>query len=245
MARNAIKRKVERIRLATPLQGRAGSMDVVFLDISLLGCRLEHPMPLRVNSVARLAFRWEGEPIEIEATVVRCSLATFASGPDGITVYHSGLKFSEAATEALLKLRELITAQISRALDEQKANARGDMPKFLSRMAIFSSGLLTADAAQLDDSWPQARSLPHVRIARERGYVTYTLEKGRWRKKRTRTADQPEEGFTVWAYEDDGQLEQLSKAYEVGNAELRSLIRACAELSLIVDDSIPPQRFSP
>lgn len=220
-------------------------MDVVFLDISLFGCKLEHHMPLRVKSQVRLSFRWEDEPIEIEATVVRCALGTFATGADGITVYHSGLRFSEADPSALLTLRELMTAQIARALDEQKANARGDLPKFLSRMAIFTGGLLTRNPAELDESWPRARSLPQVRIARERGYVTCTLEKGRWRKKRTRSPDQPAEGFTVWAYEDGVQLDQLLKAYEGGDPALRSLIRACAELSLIIDDSIPPQRFSP
>lgn len=246
MTKYAAKRKVERIRLAFPLMGRVGSLDVVVLDVSLLGCRLEHHFPLRVGNTVRITFRWEEKQLELEAHIVRCSLATFSSGAEGLTVYHSGLRFTPPSEGATLLLRDLIAEQISRALEEQKANARGDMPRFLSKMAIFSSGgMLTANAGEVAETFGAATSLPYVRIARERGYVTYTLDRNYWKKKRSRDAAQPDEGFTVWAYEDESQIEQLAKAYEKGDAEMRALIRICAEWSLIVDDSIPPQRFQP
>lgn len=246
MAKYTAKRKVERIRLAFPLIGRIGTMDVVLLDVSLLGCRIEHHLPLRVGGVVKLSFRWEEQPIEIESRVVRCSLATFSSGSEGLTVYHSGIRFTDPNGAAAIILRDLIAHQIARALEEQKANARGDLPQFLTKMAIFTSGgMLTANAGDVADSYRGATSLPYIRIARERGYVTYTLDKLHWKKKRSQSSDQPEEGFTLWAYEDEEQVAQLMQAYEKGDVQMRALIRICAELSLIVDDSIPPQRFQP
>lgn len=234
------RRRYERVRLDHPLQGTIGPQSVVIRDLSLLGCGLEHHFPLQIGSTIQLSFPFHGDIIQIQSAVIRCKLER-ALGERDLSVYISGLRFTESATWQVSVVRELITSQVARALDEQKANARGDIPKYLRSMAIFQDGILTAHPA-----YDEAQtSLPSMRIARARGYVRYSLEGGTWRKKKTSDPVQPAEGFTVWAYEDSEQLEQLCQAYQRTDPATRSLIRIIAELSLTIDDTLPPQAFQP
>lgn len=244
--RYAKRRRVERIGLGLPLLGRVGTTDVVILDVSLMGCQLEHASPMKVGLTTHLTFHWEEEPVTLDAEIVRCSLATFSSGHDAITVYHSGLRFIGSSNASADAIRRLILHQVADALEAQKANARGDIPRYMQRMQIFSPrGLLTADQAEVAKVFESTTGLPYMRIARQRGYVRWTPSNGSWRTIRTRSPEQPEEGFTVWAYEDEDQLRELAEAWSNATPEMRRLIRLCAELSLVVDDTIPPQKFQP
>jgi hypothetical protein len=47
----------------------------------------------------------------------------------------------------------------------------------------------------------------------------------------TDSPEQPNNGFTVAAYEDDEELESLCQAYEIADEEGRRLIQLVAELS--------------
>jgi hypothetical protein len=234
------RRRFERIRLSLPLQGSIGAHQVVVRNLSLIGCGIEHHFPLQVGTRVRLSFPWNGEMVSIESTVVRCKLEGSLVERD-LSVYSSGVRFAESSGWQVRVIREMVASQVSRALESQKENARGDIPKYLQKMAIFRDGILTAHP-DFDDSYT---SLPSMRIARSRGYVRYGLERGTWRKKKTQDPTQPPEGFTVWAYEDSDQLEQLCETYQRGDEDIRSLIRIIAELSLTVDDTIPPQAFQP
>lgn len=237
MGRYGKKRRVERIRVGLPLRGRVAGADVILLDLSFMGCRIEHTTPFRVGSKVRLSISWSGRAIDLECYVVRCALDTRAARHDSTTHYQSGLLFEQGVGDSSSVLREIIVTQVIEALEEQKANAHGDLPKWLRPDSNWRGDGGTGEAP--------FTSLPYLRIARERGYVTYVMGDGGWIKKRTREPEQPEEGFTVWAYEDEDELERLTRVYERSNAETRSLIRLCAELSLKIDDSLPPQRFEP
>jgi hypothetical protein len=234
------RRRYERIRLSLPLQGSIGAHQVVVRNLSLIGCGIEHHFPLQIGAKVRLSFPWNGEMVSLESTVVRCKLEGSLAERD-LSVYNSGVRFAESAGWQVRVIREVVASQVSRALESQKENARGDIPRYLQKMAIFRDGILTAHP-DFDDSYT---SLPSMRIARARGYVRYGLERGTWRKKKTQDPAQPPEGFTVWAYEDSDQLEQLCETYQRGEQDTRSLIRIIAELSLTVDDTIPPQAFEP
>lgn len=234
------RRRFERIRLSHPLQGTIGAHQVVVRDLSLIGCGLEHHFPLQVGAKVKLSFSWGDEIVNLDSSVVRCKFER-SLGERDLGVYSSGVRFSESSGWPVRVVRELVASQVNRALEAQKANARGDIPRYLQKMAIFRDGILTAHP-DYDDSYT---SLPSMRIARARGYVRYGMERGTWRKKKTHDPTQPPEGFTVWAYEDSDQLEQLCQTYQRGDPETRSLIRIIAELSLTVDDTIPPQAFQP
>src|SRR5688572_239250 len=170
----ARNRRVQRIHLAQPVVAKLGSTPVVLVDVSILGARVEHSTPLQAGGRARLSFRWDDEDISAECRIVRSRLERFSVGADGLTVYHSGLEFEEMPAEMKEKLKNIIARFISRALEEQKLNARGVMPEHdVAKMPIFRyGGQLTANPTDVAEALGSV-ALPTTRIAKESGYICY------------------------------------------------------------------------
>lgn len=239
-------RRVERVHLAQPLIGRLGSAQVVLVDISMIGARVEHYQPIHANGHAKLVFRWGDSEITAECRVVRSRLERFSVGADGLTIYHSGVEFEGLSPEAGEAILRLIEAFITRALEEQKLNAYGAIPEHdQESMPIFRhGGQITANAKDVSDAVGSA-ALPALRVAKESGYVRYSLDHRRWRKKRTSDPAQPREGFTISALEDPAQSELLCQAYESSDREGRRLIRLFAKLSITDGEGGSSGRFEP
>jgi hypothetical protein len=239
-------RRVQRIRLAQPLVARLGTTQVVLVDISLLGARVEHHTPLAAGSHTRFAFVWEDEEIAGDVRIVRSRLERFSVGSDGLTVYHSGIEFEHLPEEMRARLKRLIEIFISRALEEQKLNARGVVPQHdVAKMPIFRyGGQLTSNTKDVKEAIGSS-VLPTSRIAVESGYICFHFDRGGWRKKRTHDPGQPTEGFTISANEDHEQAELLCDAYAKSDLEGRRLIQLCAQLSIAEGEGILPGRFEP
>lgn len=238
-------RRVQRVHLAQPLFARLGATQVVLVDISILGARIEHHVPLPAGAFSRLTFEWDGKPVTVECRIVRSRLERFSAGADGLTVFHSGLEFDRVSDGARALIKEMIGTFISRALEEQKLNARGVMPQHdVSRMPIFRfGGQLTANAK--DKELAGSSLLPATRVAKETGYICYALENRTWRRKRTHDPGQPLDGFTVSANEDHSQVELLCDAYQRSDSDGRRLIQLCAQLSIVEGEGIVAGRFEP
>ena len=237
-------RRVQRVHLPQPLVARLGSARVVLVDISVLGARVEHHVPLATGAITSLAFEWDGETIEAECRIIRSRLERFSVGPDGLTVYHSGVEFLEAPADTRNQIKNMIAVFISRALEEQKLNARGVLPQHdVGKMPIFRyGGQLTAN---VKDKEMATSLLPTSRVVRETGYICYRLENNQWRPRRTHDPGQPTEGFTISATEDSSQVEMLCAAYEKSDGEGRRLIQLFAQLSIVEGEGISPGRFEP
>jgi hypothetical protein len=224
-------RRVQRVRLAQPIVAKLGSVQVVLVDLSVLGARIEHHVPLHAGTYSRFAFRWDGEEVSVEARIVRSRLERFSVGTDGLTVYHSGLEFENVSRPALQLIKTMIGTFIQRALEEQKLNARGILPLHdASRMPIFRLGGQLASNAR--DRQVGAAALPTSRVARETGYVCCQFENDRWRKKRTHDPGQPTRGFTVSAEEDAKQVDLLCEAWQLSDENGRQMIQLLAQLSI-------------
>lgn len=239
-------RRVQRIHLAQPIVARLGAAKVVLVDVSILGARVEHHTPLIAGSHSRLSFAWESEEVDADCRIVRSRLERFSVGADGLTVYHSGVEFESLDAHSTATLKRMIGAHITRALEEQKLNARGVLPQHdPSRMPIFRrGGQLTANQAELNEA-AGGSVLPTARMVKESGYICYHLENRSWRKKRTHDPGQPSEGFTISALEDTSQVELLCDAYERSDRDGRKLIQLFAQLSIVEGEGIPPGRFEP
>lgn len=228
----ARSRRVQRIHLARPLIARLGTNQVVLVDISMLGARIEHHTPLSTGQLGRLMFDWDEESINVEIRIVRSRLERFSVGADGLTVYHSGLEFLNTTADTKAALKKMIERFITRALDEQKLNARGVVPQTVENMPIFRyGGQLTANPSQVAESVGSS-VMPAARVAKESGYICFQLDNRSWRKKRTHDPGQPAEGFTVSATEDQAQIDLLCKAYEQSDADGRKMIQLFAQLSI-------------
>ena len=232
-------RRVQRIHLAHPLMARLGTAQVVLVDISLMGARIEHHAPLAVGVDAQLTFQWEDEEISASCRIIRSRLDRFSGGAEGVTVYHAGLNFDTLEPEMLGRLKRMIGSFIVRALEEQKMNARGVVPQDVTKMPIFRGDVLSADTKDVKGSSPVAR------IAKSSGYICCQLDRNTWRRKRTHDPGQPAEGFTVSALEDNEQVEKLCEAYTKLDREGRKMIQLFAQLSIMEGDAEPARRFNP
>lgn len=239
-------RRVQRVHLAQPIVARLGATHVVLVDISVLGARIEHHVPLAAGAHTRLSFEWEGTPIAVDCRIVRSRLERFSVGADGLTVYHSGLEFDGVAPPVMAELKAMLARFITRALEEQKLNARGVLPEHdVDRMPIFRfGGQLTANAK--DKELAGSPVLPTSRVATETGYVCYRLENAQWRRKRTHDPGQPPAGFTISANEDHSQAELLCDAYLRADDDGRRMIQLCAQLSIMDGEGMASEgRFEP
>jgi hypothetical protein len=238
-------RRVQRVRLAQPLIARLGTTQVVLVDVSVMGARIEHHVPLSAGARARLLFLWEDEEISTDCRIVRSRLERFSVGADGLTVYHSGLEFDNMDPDTKSRLKEMIARFITRALEEQKLNAKGVMPPSVDNMPIFRfGGQLTANRKDVTEA-VGASVLPTSRVATETGYICYHLENNQWKKKRTHDPGQPSEGFTISALEDRAQADLLCEAYYKSDREGRKMIQLFAQLSIVEGEGVPPGRFEP
>ena len=239
-------RRVQRIHLAQPIVSRLGTARVVLVDVSTLGARIEHHTPLVAGSHARFSFEWDGCEIAAGCRIVRSRLERFSVGADGLTIYHSGLEFETMDPASVGRLKQMIEAFITRALEEQKLNARGVLPIHdPARMPIFRrGGQLTANKDDLARA-AGGSALPTARMLKDSGYVCYHLENNAWRKKRTHDPGQPNEGFTISALEDSDQAELLCEAYFRSDPEGRKLIQLFAQLSIMEGEGVLPGRFDP
>jgi len=140
---------------------------------------------------------------------------------------------------AAVTLREIIVSHVARALEEQKANARGVFRDY-EQSPIFMRGLLTINRADFAEKVGENLGRPD----QENAHVSYRLDGRHWRKVKTRSSQQPEEGFTLLADEDPWQVELLCETYLMVEEEGRQLIRILSELS-ILGEGIPAGRFKP
>lgn len=200
-----------------PLSARFGEKRVKVLEVSVVGFLLAHEGPLQLPVTRRLILDWQGMSIDLGCTIVRSMLWRMSKKMGEPSIYHSGLRIIESSRESFEALRELIGDRILRALEEQKANARG-IPPLTAYMYQPAKGDLLRRCEYID---------------------------GVWRKTETIHPDQPPNGFTVSAEVDPHHLEILCRTWEVTTPEGRRLTQMLAELSISKREGVPTRRYIP
>lgn len=164
-----------------------------------------------------LTFEWEGHVAAFSCELRWTHLQSVGTGMRKQIRYHCGCRILESTAETAVILRAIVADHVARALDEQKANARG-IP-------------------------PTAVHAVQTGVARE--FVRHELTSAGWRQAATLQKAQPRDGFTVAADLTDEEVEMLRAAYASGDAAMRSVIRKTAELSIANAAGIPARRYSP
>lgn len=178
------------------------------------GSRIAHEEPLPVGETCLLTFRWEERPIEAWCEIVRSRLHAFARS--GHPEFHTGLRIVEAPNGSAPALRQLISWHVTRALDEQKADAHGEPP--------------------VDADEPQQV---------ENVFIRCEFLRGTWRKVTTSDPQQPAIGFTIRASEPVPSIDRLCRVYERTDTDGRRLIQRMAAVSLGSDAAGAPRRYVP
>lgn len=208
------RRALQRLPLARPIKADLDGASVLVLDLGVLGALVEHDEQLETGQKRTLSFNWETKKVEVRCEVVRSLVKRVVAEGERKLVFHSGLRFLEAEEGSDNILRRIIAAHVTRIIAAQEANALG----IRERNRIDGDATIT--------------SLGAAKRAREHGYLSFRLGPNGWDKSRTMDTEQPPDGFTVAAFEDSEQLQNLCRAYEEADEQGRQLIRMSAELSI-------------
>jgi hypothetical protein len=215
-SRTEERRRFGRIVLDTPLPGRLDDVRVRVMEISIVGIRVAHEARLMPQPTRELIIEWNGQQLQLTVEVIRTTLAKLARSTAERSIYHSGLRIVRSRDGGEM-LRALLTERILRALDEQKANARGIPP-----LAAYMYQPGKADR-----------------------YRRCELIDGVWRRSETTRPTQPVHGFTVSADVEPEHIELLCRTYESTTAEGRRLTKLLAELSISKHEGVPVRRYEP
>jgi hypothetical protein len=208
------RRVLGRVTPRSGLAGRIGHTTVRILDISLRGSLVAHDEPLSVGSTAILMFPWEGTPIEARCEIVRSRVAPPIHSSSAR--FHTGLRIVDLPEGSVPLLRQMILWHVSRALEEQIADARGVSPP------------------------PSPAACEQAPL-----YVRCDLTRGSWRRRYTSATEQPEVGFTVRASESYKDILCLCDTYRSGDREVRDLVQLMAAVSLEDEPSFAVRSFQP
>lgn len=211
------RRRYGRITLDQPLPGTLGDVRIRVLEVSVNGMRIAHESRLAPATTYPLKVNWNGLDLRFDAAVIRTTLAKLARDTSERSIYHSGVRIVDTTDVSGRALRELIAERIIRALDEQKANARG-IPPLAAYMYQPGKGDRYRRCEYID---------------------------GLWRKSETTRPVQPVNGFTISAEVDPHHVELLCKTYEQTTSEGRRLTKMLAELSISKNEGIPVRRYEP
>jgi hypothetical protein len=219
------RREFQRLDLERPIVGRFGATNILIVNIGVAGALLEHHAQVGVGEQRRLVFQWANDEIQLNSEVVRSTVERFtASGEKTTPLYRTGVKFLAAFGESDEWLRQMIAFYVTRALEIQKANARG---------VPFN-----------ETSFPDPSMTKMMGVRGEaQGYICCRLDDEGWKRVSTLKAAQPVDGFTVSASEPN--IDLLCQSYEETGEEGRHLIRMLAELSVSGAQQKPPRRYEP
>lgn len=221
------QRRTGRISFRTPRPARFGTADVFIIDLSLHGAGIRHQSRIAPGSEASLRFKLERQEHAVRCRLLRSKLELTQTDTGPIQSYRSGMAFVALDTE-VQSLREALNKRVHRALLLQKANAlaKPDLAEQVTPASDVDVKFLA----------PWLKPSPFIRCV-------FDPKKG-WRRSRTSSAQQPEQGFTVLADEGENEIEKLCSTWESADANGRELIRLFAHLSLTETSEIERDLFS-
>jgi hypothetical protein len=204
------RRTFQRLKLAKPILAGLGGQNALILDIGLGGAFVEHYGEPKKGQRMILSFRWKNTDITFVTEVARSTVIR-KDEASGQSVSQSALTFIEGRGHSEEKLGDMMATFIGHVLAAQRANAEAEG-------GVAGSAVLY--------------SLGEARRERTRGFRAYLWDGEKWTCRSTQIGDQPRTGFTVAAYEDEEEVEELCRTYETADEEGRRLIRLVAELSV-------------
>jgi hypothetical protein len=212
------RRRLQRVKLIEPVPGNIDGQRIFIVDVSRHGLRIAHQETLGPQGQRRrIEFEWDGNRVAVEGTLTHTRVQRVGVASYARSIYYSGFTIATISTRSEEVLREMIVWHVERALDEQKANARG-IP---------------------------AISAPSMQTGKGTEYVRHFFTGGRWHEVHTTEARQPSNGFTISVSESEQEVQMLRCAWEAGDNAARKVIQKMAELSISRAEGIPTRRYTP
>src|SRR5512140_2917278 len=111
------RREFQRLRVEPSIPGTFGATAVVLVEAGVLGARMHHGAPLD-EKTGELRFSYDGEEIALRCEVVRTMNSQNAKYPG--SGLESGVRFIAALGESGDRLREMLAALVTRALEDRR-----------------------------------------------------------------------------------------------------------------------------
>ena len=201
------QREFQRLRLGKPILGLLDDENALILDIGVSGAFVEHYGKARLGARMTLLFRWKANDVGFLCEVIHTDVVRAAAND---VISHTGLRFVESIGKSDVRLNDMVATLVGKILAAQRKNA--------AAVGDVNDAITLADVGG-------------ARRARSRNYVTYRFNDGEWSRSFSDSPEQPEDGFTAAAFEDQNELTTLCETYETSDEEGRRLIRLVAELS--------------
>lgn len=322
------QRAAERIPLENPIDVMLNDVGGRIIEISLIGCKIEHPGRVNMGSTVNMDFLWKGRKIRLKAKVTRTEMRPISGKPG----YLSALQLASSLEESPVSLRWVIAGLLGQPFDEplepepEPVKERVPDPAVLrpparpTRQPIVNRAQAAAPikpktsvplanpsarpfakqppgppqmkpqppiplasparqpVSKQEPALPPARSNPPLPLAvpvpprsapvvveddqieeiAESAEILYEgeteeidelgvaeeidetppdfieciLAGGKWTKRHVRDPRQPREGFTMLTPEDERDIDQYCRSYEVADPETRRMIRISFELTI-------------
>jgi hypothetical protein len=212
------RRRYQRVTIIDPIRGRASDARIVLADVSMNGLRVLHQAELpRKGAACTVTFEWHGHAVDIECTMRWTDVHAAAKTQFDKTIHVSGLHITRFHGDSRATIRALIERHVLRALDEQKANARG-VP---------------------------AAAVQSFQTGKRDALIRHELAAGNWRTVDTKDPRQPANGFTISADESAASVQTLRDAFAKGDQHARQMIQEMAAMSISRSEGIPTRRYEP
>ncbi|MEO6259039.1 MAG: PilZ domain-containing protein [Thermoanaerobaculia bacterium] len=108
------RRNAERVPLDIPIEGKIGEISVSLVEISLIGCLLEHSDRMAMGSTFTVGFRWAGENVSLKGRVARTQMRVV----DGRPGYQSGIQFAESVETSPEPLQRVLRSLLPDSMPE-------------------------------------------------------------------------------------------------------------------------------
>lgn len=229
----ADRRQFQRFDLYPPIPGKLGDLEVVIVDVGVLGSMVEHDEETEKNQITTLVFYTEAGMVDLEVEVVYTSPKPWKD-PDnphrGQKAFHSGIRFRQATGDSDARLRLLIATCARKGLRADQVQKQSANPGAPPSPAPDPGDLTLSPFRTRRDASPAS------------GFDTYRLDGKSWRKRSSALPAQPADGFTVPSSEEDDHIQLLCRTYESASEDGRKMVRALAEVSVSRAKGLPPKR---
>lgn len=120
-------RKADRFVSVEAIAGTFGPTETTIVNLSISGAQITHPAPLRIGTVARLAFKRSEASVNAQARVL---WSHAAPGAGGKLIYRSGLRIEAVDPQYAMALNALIRAGVIRQdIDSLERKRKRDMER--------------------------------------------------------------------------------------------------------------------
>ena len=242
------RRNAERVPLDIPIEGKIGEISVRIVEVSLIGCLLEHSDRMSMGSTFTVRFRWAGETVSLKGRVARTEMRPV----EGKMGYLSGVQFAETIDDAPEALQRILRSLLPDSMPEIEAAAPSlfaEHPFFRhaeeedddeevqpqrgaaeEALPVPARGSVIALPAGTDHDEIELTLDEELEVDLPTPFVECTLTDGVWTRRSVSEPQQPREGFTIVKPDSDQEITELCHTYRVADPDTRRLIRVSFDL---------------